>query len=192
MAYGIAAADRLDLPSVAVYQTDVPRYAAGYGLGCASAAGWRWLRAIHNCADRTLAPSSAAVRDLVEHGIERVHLWRRGVDTSRFHPRYRDPALRAKFATTGVLAGYVGRLAREKHLELLEPVARLPGVTLLIVGNGPLRDPLERLLPGAVFLGELNGHDLARVYARLDVFVHPGPMRRSVRQFRKHWRAAYP
>jgi phosphatidylinositol alpha 1,6-mannosyltransferase len=67
-AYGIAAADRLDLPSVAVYQTDVPGYAAGYGLGFASAAGWRWLRAIHNRADRTLAPSSAAVRDLVEHG----------------------------------------------------------------------------------------------------------------------------
>jgi phosphatidylinositol alpha 1,6-mannosyltransferase len=175
-AYGMAAAQQLGLPTIAVYQTDVPRFAAGYGLGLFRAAAWRWVRRIHNLAGRTLAPSTSAARDLAEHGIERVHLWRRGVDAERFHPRHRDEGLRAQFVGDGeLLAGYVGRLAPEKHLQLLEPIAHRSTIRLVIVGDGPERQVLERLLPGAVFLGELSGHDLARVYASLDVFIHTGP-----------------
>jgi phosphatidylinositol alpha 1,6-mannosyltransferase len=176
-AHGLAAATRMSLPTVAVYQTDIPRYAAGYGLGFAEAAAWRWLRRLHNAAHRTLAPSQAAISDLTEHGVERVHLWQRGVDTEQFHPRHRDPGLRAGLAghRRGVLFGYVGRLAPEKRLDLLEPVTRIPGVTLVIVGDGPARAHLARLMPSAIFLGELRGHELARVYASLDVFVHTGP-----------------
>lgn len=169
-AHGLAAATRMGLPTVAVYQTDVPRFAGGYGLGFAQEAAWRWLRRIHNAADRTLAPSRDAIHDLTEHGVQRVHLWRRGVDTERFRPRHRDDARR-----DGVIVGYVGRLAPEKHLHLLAEVSRMTGVTLVIVGDGPLRAELEETMPDAVFLGELSGDELARTYAGFDVFVHTGP-----------------
>jgi phosphatidylinositol alpha 1,6-mannosyltransferase len=175
-ARGASVARHLGLPMVAVFQTDVPAYAHAYRLGSGAATAWRWLRAIHNRADRTLAPSRATATDLMAHGIERVWLWGRGVDTTRFHPGKRSDALRRALAPDGqLIVGYVGRLAVEKRVELLAAASRQPGVRVVVVGAGPVRAQLERVLPGAIFLGERHGEQLARIYASLDVFVHTGP-----------------
>ncbi|MGD0555315.1 MAG: glycosyltransferase family 1 protein [Streptosporangiaceae bacterium] len=176
-AYGGTVARSLDLPVVAVYQTDLPAYAREYRLSVATQAfAWRWLRNIHNGASRTLAPSTVTAADLVAHGIERVWLWGRGVDTERFDPARRSAALRAELAPGGeLLAGYVGRLAIEKRVDLLASVAALPGVRLVLVGGGPAADELRKAIPDAIFLGERHGTELAEIYASLDVFVHSGP-----------------
>ncbi|WP_203939259.1 glycosyltransferase family 4 protein [Spirilliplanes yamanashiensis] len=172
---GLSAARSLGVPSVAVYQTDVPSYARLYRIGTEQAA-WRWLRRIHNLAGRTLAPSSASVAALRGHGVQRVHLWRRGVDAGRFHPARRSAGIRRALAPGGeTLVGYVGRLAHEKHVELLAGACALPGVRVVVVGDGPAAPALRRQLPGAVFLGARHGAQLARIYASLDVFAHPGP-----------------
>ncbi|TWV33561.1 glycosyltransferase family 1 protein, partial [Streptomyces misionensis] len=172
---GMAAAARLGLPAVAVYQTDLAGYARTY-MGAGEAAAWRRIRSVHAAADRTLAPSGAALRDLEEHGVPRVRLWPRGVDTVRFRPERRDEALRRELAPDGeLIVGYVGRLAPEKHVELLAGVRHLEGVRLVLVGDGPSRDQLAEALPGAVFLGRRTGDDLARIFASLDLFVHTGP-----------------
>jgi phosphatidylinositol alpha 1,6-mannosyltransferase len=191
-ARGVALAGQLDLPSVAVYQTDVAAYARAYlswlgaagtsgrrGLGLGrdvgEAAAWRWIRTIHNGADRTLAPSTASASDLVSHGVQRVWLWRRGVDAARFDPAKRSDRLRRLLAPDGeTIVGYVGRLAVEKRVDLLAAACRLPGVKVVVVGDGPARRDLEKALPGAVFLGVRHGDQLARIYASLDVFVHTG------------------
>ena len=175
-ALGSRSARRLRLPIVAVYQTDVPGYARAYHWGrLAEAAGWHWLRDIHNAADRTLAPSTGSVERLAAHGVQRVWLWGRGVDTQLFSPAARSAPLRRSLAPDGeVLAGYVGRLAPEKQVELLAGVARLPGVRLVVVGGGPAEARLRRLMPSAVFLGQRHGDELARIFASLDVFVHSG------------------
>jgi phosphatidylinositol alpha 1,6-mannosyltransferase len=73
-----------------------------------------------------------------------------------------------------VLVGYVGRLAPEKRVRRLAGVCRLPGVRVVVVGDGPARR-LERESPGAAFLGRRTGPELARIYPSLDVFVHTGP-----------------
>jgi phosphatidylinositol alpha 1,6-mannosyltransferase len=176
-ASGCAAARRLGLPTVAVYATDMAAYARAYHTGpVGQAICWRRLRQLHNAAERTLAPSTAAAADLAAHGIDRVHLWGRGVDTSRFDPARRSARLRAGLARGGgVIAGYVGRLAVEKRLDLLAGVASLAGVQLVIVGAGPAEEAARQALPGAVFLGPKHGDQLATVYASLDIFVHAGP-----------------
>jgi phosphatidylinositol alpha 1,6-mannosyltransferase len=176
-AWGSHVARALGLPMVAVYQTDLPAYARAYRLSKATEAfAWRWLRDIHNAAGRTLAPSTATANDLKAHGMTNIQIWGRGVDTERFHPAKRDAALHAELAPHGeVLAGYVGRLATEKRVDLLAGVAALPGVRLVITGGGPESDELRAAIPDAVFLGERHGEDLARVYASMDVFVHSGP-----------------
>ncbi|WP_406003994.1 glycosyltransferase family 4 protein [Streptomyces sp. NBC_00987] len=174
-ARGMAAAARLGLPAVAVYQTDLAGYARTY-LGTGENTAWRRMRAVHSAADRTLAPSTAALRDLTGHGVPRVRLWPRGVDTARFRPALRDEPLRRRLAPGGeTIVGYVGRLAPEKHVELLAGACALPGVRVVVVGDGPSEASLRTGLPGAVFLGRRTGDDLARVFASLDVFVHTGP-----------------
>ncbi|MGW2032131.1 MULTISPECIES: glycosyltransferase family 4 protein [Streptomyces] len=172
---GMAAAARLGVPAVAVYQTDLAGYARTY-MGAGEAAAWRRIRSVHGAADRTLAPSSAARSDLQAHGVPRVRLWPRGVDTVRFRPQHRDETLRRDLAPNGEpIVGYVGRLAPEKHVELLSGVCGLAGVRVVVVGDGPSRAHLTEALPGAVFLGRRTGDELARIFASLDVFVHTGP-----------------
>ncbi|MCW2875317.1 glycosyltransferase family 1 protein [Actinacidiphila oryziradicis] len=172
---GMAAATRLHVPAVAVYQTDLAGYARTY-LSLGENTAWRRIRTVHSAADRTLAPSTASLRDLEQHGVPRVHLWPRGVDSVRFRPGRRDQALRRELAPGGeVLVGYVGRLAAEKHVELLAGVCALPGVRVVVTGDGPSAPTLREALPGAVFLGRRTGDELARIFASLDVFAHTGP-----------------
>ncbi|MFD5862136.1 glycosyltransferase family 4 protein [Streptomyces chartreusis] len=172
---GMAAAARLGIPAVAVYQTDLAGYARTY-MGAGEAAAWRRIRSVHSAADLTLVPSSASMNDLQAHGVPRLKLWARGVDTARFRPELRDEKLRRELAPNGeVIVGYVGRLAPEKHIELLSGVCGLAGVKVVIVGDGPSQPALAEALPGAVFLGRRGGDDLARIFASFDVFAHTGP-----------------
>src|SRR5262249_61814999 len=130
---------RRPLPTVAVYQPDMPGSAGVYRAGRrGEAAAWRWLRRIHNAARRTLAPSTASAGSLREHGIQRVQVWGRGVDTELFDPARRNERLRRELAPGGeVLVGYVGRLAPDKRVDLLGQVAARAGTRLVIVGGAP-------------------------------------------------------
>ena len=174
-AAGGATARRLGIPSVAVFQTDVAGFAKRYGFRGADRAIWAWLRHVHRQADRTLVPSTATRDQLDAKGIERLEMWRRGVDTTRFDPGHRSDELRSGLVGDGeTLVGYVGRLAGDKRVRLLTHLADLPGVRLVVVGDGPAAEKLRDLLPGAVFPGFLTGQELSTMYASLDVFVHTG------------------
>ncbi|WP_106816211.1 GDSL-type esterase/lipase family protein [Microbacterium timonense] len=171
---GVVAADALRIPSVAVYQTDVAAYARKYGMPHAAELVGRHIARLHRRATLTLAPSTASLRQLEGLGVDRLHRWGRGVDTDRFAPHRRSDAWRARVAPGETIVGYVGRLAPEKQVEDLAVVADLPGTRLVVVGDGPARPALERVLPGAVFTGHLSGPLLAEALAGFDVFVHPG------------------
>lgn len=172
---GVRAARWLGVPTVAVYQTDVPGFAASYGIPMTARAAWAWFRHLHGLADRTLAPSSVTMESLVAHRFPRVHRWARGVDVLRFAPSARNEALRAQWSPQGKpIVGFVGRLAPEKHVERLIGLAAADAVQLVIVGDGVDRDKLQSAMPTAVFTGALYGDELAAAYASMDVFVHPG------------------
>jgi phosphatidylinositol alpha 1,6-mannosyltransferase len=175
-AVGLRAARRLGLPTVAVYQTDIGGFARQYGIR-AEAAVARWVGRIHRRTSRTLVPSSTSYAQLEALGVPDLHLWRRGVSLDLFSPQNRLETLHDQW-TRGqrdVLAvGYVGRLAPEKQVRRLQEVAPIPGIRLVVIGDGPSRSWLEKRLPDARFTGVLRGQDLARAYASLDVFVHTG------------------
>lgn len=172
---GVQAAERLGVPTVAVYQTDIPAYAGRYGFPVAESLLWQHVERLHGKATITLAPSKQSIAQLEAHDIERVRLWVRGVDSVRFSPERRSEAWRRRVAPHGErIVGYVGRLAAEKQVADLAVLGSMPGVKLVIVGEGPLRGALEQRLPNAVFTGFLGGDELAVAMAGLDVFVHPG------------------
>jgi phosphatidylinositol alpha 1,6-mannosyltransferase len=172
---GMAAARRLDVPAVAVFQTDIAGFARAYGFRCTDRIIWSWLRHIHRRADRTLVPSTPVLAELQRRGVPRLALWGRGVDQGRFHPAHRSPELRARLAPRGeALVGYVGRLAAEKRPQLLTRLVGVPGTRLVIVGDGPEEERLRRRMPDAVFTGFRTGLELSELVASLDVFVHTG------------------
>jgi glycosyltransferase involved in cell wall biosynthesis len=164
---------------VASYHTDLPAYLPGYGLGFAEPVMWPLLRRVHNAALVNLCPSRHTQRELREHGIENVGLWRGGVDTELFHPRRRSLEMRFRLSGGRLdrpVVLYVGRLSPEKNLGVLRRVAdAVPHARIALVGDGPARAKLERSFRGlpVQFLGFLSGETLACAFASADVFVMP-------------------
>jgi phosphatidylinositol alpha 1,6-mannosyltransferase len=169
---------RLGVPVVAHYQTDVASYSRYYGLGFGAAFAQRHLLRLHNRCRATYVPTVGVARRLGALGFENVRVSGRGVDATLFHPRKRSDQLRRSLLQDGerLLLLYVGRLSSEKNLLRLKPlVSGCPGVRLVLVGEGPIRQELERAFAGlpVTFTGVRHGEDLAAHYASADIFVFP-------------------
>ena len=91
-----------------------------------------------------------------------------GIETDTFRPVADSP-----FASDDPTVGYSGRMTRKKHVdELLRLAERLPDVRFELVGEGPVRDVLERGAPENVrFRDFLPREDLPAFYSALDVFI---------------------
>jgi glycosyltransferase involved in cell wall biosynthesis len=126
---------------------------------------WSTLRWFHGASEAVMAATPALANELRARGFRNVVLWPRGVDTRLFHPRDVD------LCQPKPVFLCVGRVAVEKNLEAFLDLD-LPG-TKVIVGDGPARLSLEQRYSQAVFLGALQGEQLAEVYASADVFVFP-------------------
>ena len=187
----VRAAARVGVPVVAVYQTDVAGFATRYGAGSVANVAWHRVRSIHERANLTLAPSSAAAADLRRHGIPRVRLWPRGVDTVAFSPAHRDDLLRRRLAPDGqVLVGFLGRLAAEKQVEDLRSLMTLPGVRVVVIGDGPERDRLRRVLRRSIVSGAPDGHCACPARSRPSTSpFSPALMRPSAKRSRRPWPA---
>lgn len=177
---GLAAARELGVPAVSSYHTHFPQYLLHYRLPVLAQPAWSYLRWFHNSTQLTFCPSADTAAVLTKQGVHPPTLWGRGVDTDLFTPARRDAALHRRYAgPNGRLLLYVGRLAPEKGLPVLLAAfallkERLPRVSLVLAGDGPLRADLERRAPAGVrFAGYVQGVELARLYASADVFAFP-------------------
>lgn len=199
----IQAAGALGLPTVSIYQTEVPTYAARYRIPWATELLWQHVDRMHSASTLTLVPSSFCREQLTRRGIKRLKTWRRGVDTGRFTPARRSEELRAEIRRSAaggpgggdpqeLLIGFVGRLASEKQVEDLAVLDALPGTRLVIIGSGPQEDALRRRLPRAHVAGFQSGDDLGAHVASLDVFVHPGEAETFCQTIQEAMAAAVP
>ncbi|CAD7700871.1 unnamed protein product [Ostreobium quekettii] len=171
----------LRLPLVFAYHTHLPKYLPRYNISFLIPALWSLLR-LHRIAHLTLVTSTMLRNEFLEQDAapaESLQVWRKGIDTDMFNPRFKSQEMRERLTAGNPEAPvlvHVGRLGSEKNLKFLKGMlARLPGARLAFVGDGPAREELEAHFRGTptVFLGMLHGDELSAAYASGDVFVMP-------------------
>lgn len=167
------------IPVVSSYHTHFPAYLRFYGLSPLKSPLERYLRWFYGRCRHVYVPTLPLMAYLRELGVNgSLRPWGRGVDRSAFSPHWRSISWRRQLGlgADDVLVTFVGRLVREKSLDVYASVVRelgSKGVRSMIVGDGPLRRSLEEQLPECHFTGHLEGVDLARAYASSDVFLFP-------------------
>jgi glycosyltransferase involved in cell wall biosynthesis len=180
----LAVARILKLPISGTYHTALPQYARFLtGDAVIEELTWKYMLWFYDQMDIVHAPSEATRRELVDRGLnaEKVRCASRGVDTRRFSPDKRNGFFERHYGVQGALKLlYVGRISREKNLDLLADVFRAlvesgAPAHLVLVGDGPDADRLIQRLGGLpfTFTGRLEGDALASAYASSDIFVFP-------------------
>src|SRR5215471_6949100 len=139
----------------------------------------RWIGWAAEHADGLIGVSSGLKQRLVHLGIapERVCVLRNGVNLAQFQPRDREAARQAlDFSAPTLLA--VGNLVPlKRHSLVIEALTRLPGVQLVIVGEGPERRAIERLARERCvadrvrLLGRLPQDRLPEIYSAADLLL---------------------
>ncbi len=148
----------------------------------------QYVDKLYNKFEVTLVPSENLAKVLRDWGVKNVQVVHLGVNIDIFNSDGgREEAARISLgvASDQKMLLYVGRLAKEKNIQLLFEAFQLlerrrPGdFHLVVIGDGPQRDGLEKLqyeTDGAVTWIRYctDSADLARHYRAADLFVHPG------------------
>ena len=138
-----------------------------------------WRRRIADRADRVVVTAPWLSARMASLGVPTI-VWTPGVDPLAFTPALRDTWLHDRWAKVRsvdgprVVVGFVGSLHKRHGVRALAGLADVPGISPVIIGDGPQRDWLADRLPTARFTGALETGDLTVAMASLDVLVHPG------------------
>src|SRR5947199_4650955 len=182
---GLLAAKMLNLQTSGIYHTDFPQYIRILTEDSfLESVAWRYMHWFYGQLDVVFVNSEEYRQSWIKRGFDagKLKIFPRGLDTELFTPARRDPAFFEKFGAQNgngeVRLLYVGRISREKDLDVLADAYRrlrdegLP-VQLFVVGHGPYSEAFAESLPEAFFTGYLRGNELAMAYAAADIFVFP-------------------
>jgi glycosyltransferase involved in cell wall biosynthesis len=172
------------IPISGTYHTDIPQYVKSLTDDTfLENVAWNYMIWFYNLMEEVMVPSSSTRQQLVQKGLAagKAKPLPRWVDTDMFSPVKKDPYLWRRYGLgDSVKFLYVGRVSKEKNLELLALSFKTLiedgyACDLIIAGDGPYRKELEQLLQGypVVFTGFLSGEELHTTYASSDVFVFP-------------------
>jgi glycosyltransferase involved in cell wall biosynthesis/predicted metal-dependent phosphoesterase TrpH len=178
----LLAAKMLNLQTSGIYHTDFPQYIRILTEDSfLESVAWGYMHWFYGQVDTVFVNSEEYKQSWIKRGFdpEKLKILPRGLDAELFHPGRRSDFFERFGASNGeVRLLYVGRISREKDLDLLADAYRrlrkegLP-VRLFVVGHGPYSDALAKSLPDAFFTGYLRGTELATAYASADIFVFP-------------------
>jgi glycosyltransferase involved in cell wall biosynthesis len=144
---------------------------------------WKYIVWFYNQMELVFVPSRSTAEELQAKGVsaDKIRIFPRGVNLERFHPAKRNGFLEGQVQGKDVTKLlYVGRVSREKNLEVLVRVFKKllqdqAAVHLVVVGDGPYLEDMQQDLAGTpcTFTGYLHGEDLAAAYASCDLFIFP-------------------
>jgi glycosyltransferase involved in cell wall biosynthesis len=163
----LLAAKMLNLQTSGIYHTDFPQYVRILTEDSfLESMAWRYMHWFYGQLDTVFVNSEEYRQSWIKHGFDpaKLKILPRGLDTELFTPARREAAFWEKFGAANgqIRLLYVGRISREKDLDILADAYRrlrndgLP-VQLFVVGHGPHSEKFAQSLPGAVFTGYLRG-----------------------------------
>lgn len=174
-------ARRLGLPLVACYHTDLQHYGRVYGQSLGGAVG-RWFverialtfehLAYARC-DAMYVPSATSLSTVKNSYRGPIQVIPNPVDENRLRPAAtREGRFRDRYRRQGrVLAVVVGRVAREKNLDLVcKFLANDERIDVVFVGDGPYAAELRKRW-GVRVTGFLRGEELLEAYQQADLLV---------------------
>ena len=174
------AATGLGIPVFSEYHTNFQQYTRFYGVSLIEKLVNAHLRRFHNRAEVSFVPTDEIRNTLSRQGYMNLVTVARGVDTELFNPAQRSQALRRQWGLQeeDLAVLYVGRVAAEKNIDLAVRAFRRvqllnPRAKFVLVGDGPVRQRLQRENPDFIYCGMQRGEELARHYASADLFVFP-------------------
>jgi glycosyltransferase involved in cell wall biosynthesis/predicted metal-dependent phosphoesterase TrpH len=182
---GLLIARIMNIPVAGTYHTDIPQYVRSLTNDeFLEKAAWSYMIWFYSQMEEVMVPSVGTRKQLASRGLPegRMKPLPRWVDTEDYSPEMRNPSF---WKCRGLGMGrtvllYVGRVSREKGLEMLaevfkELVDNGASIALAIIGDGPYREEMETSLAGypVLFTGYLAGEQLQRGYASADLFVFP-------------------
>jgi glycosyltransferase involved in cell wall biosynthesis len=172
-------AQKFHIPVVATYHTHFVSYAGYYNVKALESLSWTYFRNIYNKCQAVYVPSLPVLNELRENGINNLMFLPHGVDTSVFNKNFKTGDWKKNYGIENKKALlFSGRLVWEKDLQVLADaydiiMKKRNDAIFVIAGDGPVRGELEKLMPGALFLGHQSGNALSTAYASSDILVFP-------------------
>jgi 1,2-diacylglycerol 3-alpha-glucosyltransferase len=190
---GVAASFKLDLPIVFTYHTYVPDVVKYLPLEepsqlIAQPIMDHWIRWYLRRCDAIIIPTKSRAKELKEQtkpeDIKQIFIVPTGINSSKFSKGDGERIRNALGAEDKQIILYVGRIVREKNLDLLISAAPLvlksiPDALFLLVGEGPIRNELREkikekgLMNNFIFTGFVPEEELVDYYHSADAFVFP-------------------
>jgi 1,2-diacylglycerol 3-alpha-glucosyltransferase len=191
--FGVYAAKKLNVPLVYTLHTMYDEYfhyaAARAMIPIAKQTFYRYIKIFAGRADVLISPSAKAIDFFRECKVTKpVEIIPNSIDTDNFDPdKFPYETVKKKRAILGLdegdLAGiFVGRLGKEKSVDyLIETWAEYfrdePKFKLVIVGDGPEREALQKLAADlgvtgrVIFVGRVDHSDIPLYFAASDYFI---------------------
>src|SRR5262249_19712660 len=140
-----------------------------------------WIRWAAGRAAGLVTVSSGLKQRLAALGTnpERVRVLRNGVDLARFQPSDREVQRRFFGLTRKTLLAVGNLVPKKNHRLMIEAIGELPGIDLVIVGEGPERSAIEaltqerRLTDRVHLLGHMPQDRLPDIYSAADLLLLP-------------------
>ncbi|NPA22356.1 MAG: glycosyltransferase family 4 protein [Candidatus Micrarchaeota archaeon] len=161
---GLIYGRKKNIPVIGTYHTDV--IDATHYVNLPKEVAARYIRTLYKRHDITLAPSYFALKKLMKRTkLRNGFVFPNPIDTSEF--------IQSKQKSPFLL--HVGRLVKEKRIDLIFPYLEKVGMPLYVAGKGPALEYYKKLAESynaeIHFLGYVPDEELKQLYAKATALV---------------------
>ncbi len=163
-----------DIPFTTSYHTKFPEFLWSL-YKIPKFVTYKAIKKFHSSSSKILVNTPTMKKDLHSKGFNNLIEWTRGIDRNIFKPSF-DPTLRKEIdpENNKKIILYVGRISKEKNISSFCKLSnKSNNYKFVIVGDGPIKEKLEKAYPDIIFPGYKFGEELAKYYSIADCCVFP-------------------